>query len=50
LDAATASLPQLEQQLDETIESVNIGQRDSGWTTVNLDANNDGVIDENDIQ
>ncbi|MDC1134954.1 hypothetical protein OAS68_01850, partial [Candidatus Pelagibacter sp.] len=50
LETATTSLPQLEQQLSETIENVNIGQRDSSWTTVNLDANNDGIIDENDIQ
>ena len=46
---ATAALPGVEAELAETIEQTNIGNRDSGWTTVNLDTNGDGEITDADI-
>jgi len=50
LSNATTSLPTVEAELQTTIDEVNIGNReDSGWTSVNLDTNGDGTIDENDI-
>ena len=38
------------QELETTIVNVKPGVgQDSGWETVNLDTNNDGVVDVNDI-
>ena len=49
LNEAKETLPTTEAQLETTIDETNIGERDSGWTTVNLDTNGDGSIDETDI-
>ena len=46
---ATAALPGVEAELSATIEQTNIGNRDSGWTTVDLDTNGDGEITDADI-
>ena len=46
---ATTDLANTETELQETVESVNIGNRDSSWTSINLDTNNDGILDVNDI-
>ena len=38
------------QELETTIVNVKPGVgQDSGWETANLDTNNDGVVDVNDI-
>ena len=47
---ATNNITTTEAELTSTIENVKPGVGvDSGWETVNLDTNNDGVVDEADI-
>ena len=47
----TSRLETLNQELETIIENVKPGLKvESGWETINLDSNNDGVINIDDIQ